>query len=143
MKDSEEIRWLFLEASPPAVNEWTKKMWVKMGDIQVFKDPTRTLCMAVAEESAAGELFCVGEILFSECEVLYRGRRFSGRALFDDSPRAFALALLEAAITLAPNVLNEMAEEFEMEKQRLEEVRQKTSRALGSTRVTFETMNLT
>ncbi len=143
MNDREEIRWLFVEASPSAVSEWTKKMRVKMGDIQVLTYPTRTLCMAVAEESLAGELFCVGEILFTECEVLYRGQRFSGRALFDDSSRALAVALLEAAMALAPNVLDEMAEEFEIEKKRLEKIREKTSRALGSTRVIFETMNLT
>jgi len=143
MEKGDQLRWLFLEASTSALSDWVSKIRAGLGEIRVHTHPRKVLSMAVAVDSLSGEPFCLGEILFTECEVVCRGQRFWGRALLDDSFRAFASALLEAAMAMAPNVLDDIKADLTKEKERLEKLRQKNARVLGSTRVLFETMKLT
>lgn len=143
MDKNDELRWLFLEASTSALETWAEALSSKLEGIEITSPPREFLCMAVAKESLAEQAFCLGEVLFTECEVLYQGRRFIGRALCDEPLRSLTSALLEAALHLALNVLDEMERAFSEEKMRIAQEKERTSRALGSTRVRFETMRPT
>ncbi len=143
MEEKDELRWLFVEASKDALEGWVQEMESRMEGIELAGPPKKMLCMAVAEESLENQKFCLGEVLLTECEVLYQGHRFLGRSLGEEPLRALATAVLEAALAEAPTILEKMRRSFDAEKARITEMAQKASKALGSTRVRFEAMRPT
>jgi len=143
MEQKDELRWLFVEASREALEGWVQEMESRMEGIELACPPKKMLCMAVAEESLENQRFCLGEVLCTECEVLYQGHRFLGRSIGEEPLRALATAFLEAALAEAPAILQEMRGSLDAEKARIREMAEKASKALGSTRVRFETMRPT
>jgi phosphonate C-P lyase system protein PhnG len=138
-----ELHVLWIEARPEIVEQWAETLLEALGYVKVTVQPRPALVMMQAEDSIEGDRFCVGELLATECQISYEKQHFWGRVLGNEPVRALALALLAAAEARAPNCLLEMQPELDRERRFLEAQRLKLSRALGTTRVQFETMNPT
>jgi alpha-D-ribose 1-methylphosphonate 5-triphosphate synthase subunit PhnG len=132
-----------VEARVGTVEQWGAELLDAMGQVRVEVLPRPALVMMQAEESVERECFCLGEVLITECRVSVRGRRFWGRVLGDQPSRSLALAILAAAQQVLPEALDFLVERFVAERRFLDQQRQKLARAIGSTRVQFETMQLT
>jgi len=138
-----EQQSLWIEADLRAVEEWATFLFESLGNVEVLVQPRPALVMMHARDSVEREAFCVGEVLVTECQISCRGQRFWGRLAGDRPFRALALAILAAAKSLEPKVVTSLEQNFGREKARLKQDGDRRKRALGTTRVRFETMTPT
>ncbi|MBW2020529.1 MAG: phosphonate C-P lyase system protein PhnG [Deltaproteobacteria bacterium] len=82
---------LWIEASLKAVEEWADHLLQALGEVKVLVQPRPVLVMMHARDSVEQEVFCVGEILVTECQIACRGQRFWGRVVGDQPLRALCL----------------------------------------------------
>lgn len=134
---------LWIEASLKAVEEWAGHLLKALGEVKVLVQPRLALVMMHARDSVEQEVFCVGEILVTECRIACRKQRFWGRVMGDQSIRALSIAILAAAQSLEPKAISFLEHSFSQESQRINEREDRERRALGATKVQFETMTLT
>lgn len=134
---------LWIEASLKAVEEWADHLLQALGEVKVLVQPRPVLVMMHARDSVEQEVFCVGEILVTECQIACRGQRFWGRVVGDQPLRALCLAIFAAAKSLKPEAIRSLEHSFSQESHRIEEYKDREKRALGTTRVQFETMTPT
>ena len=137
-----DLSELWLAAAVETVEEWAESLVGRMGPVEVLTPPRPVVVMMNARDSVEGEVFCVGELLMTECGASCGGESFRGWTLGNEPRRALALAILGAAQGLFPHLLEDMAACFDAERERLAQDRERMVRALGSTRVAFETMRL-
>ena len=135
-----ERQSLWIEADLRAVEEWATLLLEALGSVEVLVQPRPALVMMHARDSVEQEAFCVGEVLVTECQVACRGQRFWGRVAGDRSFCALALAILAAAQALEPEAVMSLEQSFSRERDRLIQDEDRRKRALGTTKVRFETM---
>ena len=134
---------LWLEARAEVLETWADHLLNAMGSVEVLVEPRPALVMMEARDSVEKERFCVGELLVTECQILVANKSYWGRVLGDQPLRAFGMAILEAAEDCAPDTLDPLKESFQREREFLERQRAQTAKALGSTKVQFDTMTPT
>ncbi len=134
---------LWIEADLKAVEEWATFLFGVLGKVDVLVQPRPALVMMHARDSVEREAFCLGEVLVTECQIVCRKQRFWGRVAGDRPFRALALAILAAAKALEPEAVTSLEESFSRERERLGRDEDRYKRALGTTRVRFETMTQT
>ena len=134
---------LWIEASLKAVEEWAGHLLKALGEVKVLVQPRPALVMMHARDSVEQEVFCVGEILVTECQIACRKQRFWGRVMGGQPIRALSIAILAAAQSLEPEAISSFEHSFSQESQRINEREERERRALGATKVQFETMTLT
>ena len=112
-------------------------------EISVVRGPRTGLVMMSARDSFEADFF-LGEVLVTEVEVDYAGRRGYGMVIGEDAERAIARASVEA-IGASPNrVLQERVNRFLLaEAKKLAARRKKEASLIARTRVDFETMKRT
>jgi len=125
------------------VEEWASYLLKAVGNVEVLVQPRPALVMMHARDSVKQEVFCVGEILVTECQIACRGQRFWGRVVGDQPLRALCLAIFAAAKSLEPEAIRSLEHSFSQESHRIEEREDRERRALGTTKVQFETMTPT
>jgi phosphonate C-P lyase system protein PhnG len=137
------VQHLWVEARLGKVEEWASLVLDNLGQVQVTIAPRPALVMMQVVDSVQQERFCAGELLVTECQIVCSRQRFWGRVLGHQPLRALALATLAAAQNLAPATLEELQPAFELERQVLHEQWNRKARAIGATRVQFDTMKTT
>jgi alpha-D-ribose 1-methylphosphonate 5-triphosphate synthase subunit PhnG len=138
-----ELQALFVEADDEAVAGWSEMLLQALGELSVPIPPRPALVMVHARDSVERQPFCLGEALVTECQIACVGQHFWGRVLGDQPGRALAMAILNAALALAPEALEDLTSCFAAERSRLQAEREHEARVLATTRVQFETMTLT
>ena len=148
MKDEDHIilqneQALWIEARLESVERWASHLLTVLDDVQVVTQPRPGLIMVQLRDSVEMELFCLGEALITECQIACRGQRFWGRALGEEPIRSLGLAILAAARSLEPEALDHLKKLYHEEYKHLSEQRDQERKALGATRVQFNTMTQT
>lgn len=139
----ESIHDLWVEARIERIELWTDFLLDQMGTVRMVIPPRSALVMMQASDSVECAPFCVGEIAATECQLEFDGALFWGRAMGNDPVRAVGIAVLEAAEKKAPWAVEPLLQSFKEETQFLMDERLVMAKALGSTRVHFETMTPT
>lgn len=143
MNKMSEQQNLWIDADLRAVEEWATFLFESLGNVEVLVQPRPALVVMHARDSVEREPFCLGEVLVTECQIACRRQRFWGRVAGDRSFRALALAILAAAKVLEPDAVASLGQSFSRERERLKQGDDRQKRALGTTKVNFETMTPT
>jgi alpha-D-ribose 1-methylphosphonate 5-triphosphate synthase subunit PhnG len=109
-------------------------------DISIVKEPQAGLVMMSARDPFDTD-FYVGEVLVTEAEVEYMGRKGYAMVMGDDPDRALARASLDA-LEQAGYVGKEIKRHLERQTRKVSSVERKEEALVRSTRVSFETMRL-
>ena len=125
------------------MEEWASYLLKAVGNVEVLVQPRPALVMMHARDSVEQEIFCLGELLVTECRIACRSQRFWGRVIGDQPIRALSLAILEACRSLEPEAIRSLENSFSKESQRIKEREDRERKALGTTKVQFETMTPT
>jgi len=139
----QDLNSLWIEASLEAVEKWASYLLKALGNVEVLVQPRPALVMMQVQDSVEKEAFCVGEVLITECQILCQGQRFWGRVVGNQPLRALSLAIFAAARSLEPEAIRSLEGSFRHESQRIKERKDQEKRALGTTKVQFETMTPT
>lgn len=115
-------------------------------EAEVVSAPRLVLLMTRVRETVDGELFNLGEVLATSCEVILNSNAGWGMVLGDDPERSLCVAVLNAAVRgdagsngVVPAV-NEVLEELELLLASVREARRGRWDAVADTRVEFEEM---
>jgi alpha-D-ribose 1-methylphosphonate 5-triphosphate synthase subunit PhnG len=140
---TDQFQELWLEARAEVLETWTDCLLKALGSVKVLVEPRPALVMMEARDSVEKERFCVGELLVTECQILVANKNYWGRVLGNQPLRAFGMAVLEAVEDCAPDSLDPLKERFQKEREFLVNQRAQTAKALGATKVQFDTMTAT
>jgi len=140
---SNQLQELWIEARVKALEGWVEYLLNTLRTVEVMVEPRPALVMMEARDSVEKERFCVGELLVTECQLLYHDKGFWGRVLGNQPLRAFGLALLEAAQDCVPEALDSLEGSFRKESAFIQRQRAQMGKALGATKVQFDTMTPT
>jgi alpha-D-ribose 1-methylphosphonate 5-triphosphate synthase subunit PhnG len=115
---------------------------LKGAEVQMLSAPKPVLLMARVRETVDGELFNLGEILATSCEVSLNGTPGWGTVLGDDPERSLCAAVLDAAVrgAVPAGVAEEVRGELALQLAFAREARRERWAAVGATRVEFEEM---
>jgi phosphonate C-P lyase system protein PhnG len=139
----ESFHDLWIEARIEVIERWTESLLGHMGTVRLVVPPRAALVMMQASDSVECAPFCLGEVAVTECQLEFDGVLFRGRVIGNDPVRAAGIAVLKAAEERAPWALEPLLESFREETRVLVEQRLTMAKALGTTRVQFETMTPT
>lgn len=134
MMDHSEI---VAEASPEAVREIAELIVSRM-PVKVLKPPSPGMVMVRHAEPLENIFFLLGETFVTECEVEVDGQLGYGCVLGSGGERALCGALVDAVIGCRHPFAGEVVPLLEAEQQKIEARRDVESRAVASTRVSFE-----
>jgi alpha-D-ribose 1-methylphosphonate 5-triphosphate synthase subunit PhnG len=67
------------------------------GEVELVKQPEKSLVMTKARDSVSEQPFYLGEVLVTECTVAIRGAYGFGVLMGEDAERAYQLAVVDAA----------------------------------------------
>jgi len=110
--------------------------------VEVVARPEPVLLMARVRETVDGELFNLGEVLATGCEVRLNGTPGWGLVLGDDRERALCAAVLDAAVrgAVPEPAAGEVREELALQLAFAREARRERWASVAATRVEFEEM---
>ena len=109
-------------------------------NVEVLKEPTKTLVMLRVRESVRGEQFNLGELLAMECLVRVDGRPGVSVLAGSDADKCRAMALLDAAHSAGLPVMTSVLPRIaEMEEDRRKKLRQE-AQTHAKTQVRFRIM---
>jgi alpha-D-ribose 1-methylphosphonate 5-triphosphate synthase subunit PhnG len=134
MMDHSEI---VAEASPEAVREIAELIANRL-PVKVLKPPSPGMVMVRHAEPLENIFFLLGETFVTECEVEVDGQLGYGCVLGSGVERALCGALVDAVMGGRHPFSGEVAPLLEAEHQRIEARWEAESRAVASTRVSFE-----
>jgi len=109
-------------------------------DAKVVSAPEPGLLMARVRETVDGEVFNLGEVLVTRCEVVLDGERGWGMVLGDEPERALCAAILDAA-SRGGKVPAEVEGELKLQLAFVREARKQRWARVQPTRVEFEEMS--
>ncbi len=98
------------------------------------------LVMLRVKDTVAGEVFNLGEVLTSEAEVEINGAPGYSQVLGDDTKKALAGAILDAACRIEHPLRERITKMLNQEKKYYEKERAKEYAKIKSTTVNFEAM---
>lgn len=113
-------------------------------EAEVVSPPRLVLLMTQVRETVDGELFNLGEVLATSCEVSLNGNAGWGMVLGDDPERSLCIAALDATVRGAGGsngvipAVNEVLEELELQLASVREACRGRWDAVAATRVEFE-----
>jgi alpha-D-ribose 1-methylphosphonate 5-triphosphate synthase subunit PhnG len=134
MMDHSEI---VAEAGPDAVREIAELIANRL-PVKVLKPPSPGMVMVRHAEPLENIFFLLGETFVTECEVEVDGELGYGCVLGSGEERALCGAMVDAVMSGRHPLADEVAPLLEAEQQRIEARRETESRAVASTRVSFE-----
>jgi len=134
MMDHSEI---VAEASPEAVREIAELIADRL-PVRVLKSPSPGMVMVRQAEPLENIYFLLGETFVTECEVEVDGRLGYGCILGSEEERALCGAMVDAVIGCGHPFAAEVTPLLEAERQRIEARWDLESKAVASTRVSFE-----
>lgn len=108
-------------------------------EAEVKTPPEPALVMARVRETVDGEVFNLGEVLMTSCEVLLDGEPGWGMVMGDDSQRALCAAVLDAAN--ARGIPEDLEGEISLQLAFAREDRRQRWAKVRPTRVEFEEMS--
>lgn len=110
-------------------------------DIEILKEPETGLLMMTVKDSFDTD-FYLGEILVTESEVQYNGKRGYAMVIGDDPEQALVMASIEAI--LSGNDNNKLKQQITKlvlsQKEEIAVAQKREERLIAKTRVSFETM---
>jgi alpha-D-ribose 1-methylphosphonate 5-triphosphate synthase subunit PhnG len=107
------------------------------GDITILTGPRLGLVMLSVRESVAESAFYAGEILVTEVTLELAGRFGFGMALGNDSRRALAAALVDAALSTDGDAAAQLRRDLHDLEIRIEAEQRQAFRAVAATKVDF------
>lgn len=107
--------------------------------VKVIKQNT-ALVMMRAKDSVENEVFNLGEVLVSEAWVEINGELGYSQILGDDTEKALAGAILDAACEIKHSLREKIIKILKQEKNYYEKEKAKEYAKIESTKVEFETM---
>jgi alpha-D-ribose 1-methylphosphonate 5-triphosphate synthase subunit PhnG len=134
MMDHSEI---VAEASPEAVREIAELIANRL-PVKVLKPPSPGMVMVRHAEPLENMYFLLGETFVTECEVEVDGQLGYGCILGSGEERALCGAMVDAVMGGRHPVAGEVRPLLEAEQQKIEARWETESRAIASTRVSFE-----
>lgn len=121
------------------LQDWAKRI-EENHNVEIVRNPQKTLVLTKARDSAALQPFYLGEVLASACTVEADGSIGFGLIIGDEPERAYLIAVIDAALEGNFEEVEEILPEMFEEEKEIEK-RQKRELALSQkTRVNFETM---
>lgn len=96
--------------------------------------------MARVWETVNGDLFNLGEVLVTNCEVLLDGEPGWGMVMGDDPEKALCAAVVDAATRMSAGMLEDLEEELRLQLAFAREARRRRWNKVQPTRVEFEEM---
>ena len=96
--------------------------------------------MARVRETVDGEVFNLGEVLATSCEVLLDGEPGWGMVMGDDSERALCAAVVDAASRGPGGMPEDLEDELRLQLALSREARRRRWTGVQPTRVEFEEM---
>ncbi len=128
---------IIAEASPEAVREIAELIAGRL-PVKVLKSPSPGMVMVQQGEPVENTVFLLGEAFVTECEVEVDGQLGYGCILGTGRERALCGAMVDAVMGGRHPFEKEIAPLLEAEQQRIEARWDVESRAIASTRVSFE-----
>lgn len=107
--------------------------------VDITAAPEAALIMMRVRETVDGEVFNLGEVLVTRCEVILDGARGWGMIMGDDSQRALSCAVLDAVSR--QGMPEELEAELRLELAFAREARRTRWANVQATRVAFEEMS--
>jgi alpha-D-ribose 1-methylphosphonate 5-triphosphate synthase subunit PhnG len=104
--------------------------------------PRPVLLMARVRETVDGELFNLGEVLATSCEVSVNGKPGWGMVLGNEPAKALCAAVIDAALrgAIPEEAVEEVRDELSLQLAFAREARRERWAAVQDTRVEFEEM---
>jgi phosphonate C-P lyase system protein PhnG len=134
MMDYSEI---VAEASTDAVRLIAESILERV-EVKVIRPPSPGMVMVRHTDPLENTLFLLGEACVTECEVVVDGLPGYGCSLGSGEERALCGALVDAVLGGGHAIRAEIASLLEEERARIQERWQAESRAVSSTRVSFD-----
>jgi len=125
------------EATPEAVRGIAEAILART-EVKILKPPSPGMVMVRHSDPLENTLFLLGETYVTECEVEVDGRLGYGASLGAEDERALCAALVDAVLGAGHPCAAEISPLLLREQSRIEERRQAESRAVASTRVSFD-----
>jgi alpha-D-ribose 1-methylphosphonate 5-triphosphate synthase subunit PhnG len=125
------------EASPEAMREIAELIANRL-PVKVLKQPSPGMVMVRHAEPLENMYFLLGETFVTECEVEVDGLLGYGCVLGSSEERALCGAMVDAVMGGGHPFAGEVLPLLKAEQQKIEARREVESRAIASTRVSFE-----
>ena len=109
-------------------------------EIQILKQPQKTLVMVKVRESVKKSLFYLGEVLATECMVTVNGIKGASVMAGDDFEKCISAAIIDGYLNDASNDHMAVLEKIEKLKEKQEKAREKLNRQLRKSKVNFNVM---
>ena len=89
-----ELSAILAKATPSELDMIAEKIKAE-SEIQIIKEPKKTLVMVKARESVKNSLFYLGEVLATECMVTVDGKRGVSVIAGDDFEKGISAAIID------------------------------------------------
>ena len=109
-------------------------------EIQILKQPQKTLVMVKVRESVKKSLFYLGEVLATECMVTVNGIKGASVMAGDDFEKCISAAIIDGFLNDDRNDRGMIIEKIEKLKENQEKAREKLNRQLRKSKVNFNVM---
>jgi alpha-D-ribose 1-methylphosphonate 5-triphosphate synthase subunit PhnG len=107
--------------------------------IEVVREPEKSLVMSKARDSVANQLFCLGEILITECTVALNDVHGFGAIIGEYGDRAYKLAVVDAAYRAEVPETSAWATLLQEEERRIKQRHAEEHARILQTKVQFDT----
>jgi len=137
--DDLRYQWVAAKADDECITSLAGEIMHMVPGIKVLKTPKAGLLMLRARESVENKPFNVGEVLITECVVIYGEDSTGwGCCLGEEITRAFNLAVLDLAWRYFPEWKPKLIAALESEEKRLLQEESLMAALVESTSVKFE-----
>jgi alpha-D-ribose 1-methylphosphonate 5-triphosphate synthase subunit PhnG len=133
-----DFRWTVIRADRMGLKKL--RTLVDKEDVRVLRSPATGLVMMAVEDSSNTQ-FYLGEVLVTEAELEFEGRRGYGIVVGEDPDRAYTLAALDAMLQSGDSLMKKkIRSELLSQQRRVERIMKKEESLIAGTKVNFESM---
>ena len=134
-----EISAILSGASMEEVEEIAKKIEEDC-DVEILKEPQKTLVMVKVRESIKRSLFYLGELLATECMVVVNGKKGCSVIAGDDDKKCLGVAVIDAAYNAGLDEKYNLTKSISVLKEKQEKERAKLNAQILKSKVNFNVM---
>lgn len=139
MMNRRELSAILAQASPEEVKAAAKEIRDTC-EIQILKQPQKTLVMVKVRESVQKSLFYLGEILATECMVTVNGKKGASVMAGDQFEKCIAAAVIDGFLNDGTQDHSRVLEKIRELGKKQEKEREKLNRQIRKSKVNFNVM---
>lgn len=133
-----ELSAILAKASKEEVSAIADPMKVEH-EIQMMKEPQKTLVMVKVRESVKNSLFYLGEVLVTECMVMVDGKKGVSVVAGDEYEKAIGIAIIDGYLN-GEHCKETVIKKIEQLEKRQKQAREQLNRQLRKSKVNFNVM---